>query len=336
MPITKNPYRRYQILDSCFQNTHREYTIDTLLQKVNESIVENEFGQPITLRQLRSDISFMKSQWGIEFNGDLDGKKTVYKYADPSFSIYQQEMPDHQKEAIRTAIEFLKGYTENNEMLNLQDMLDTANITVENQNSPRRIIGLDLNDDYSGNQYKSVIASHIRDKQVLNVEYQSFHSAEPKMYIFHPQYLKCYNNRWFLVGHTSEDLDRITMFALDRIHKIKVARKITYHDSGVDWGDYFMDMIGVTNDRKGQVEEVVLHFFNNRGRYVETKPLHHSQKKATLLEKGIHEIKLKLIINQEFEAELLRFGKDVKVVRPADLAHKMRLIYEEVLTHYKK
>ena len=335
MPITKNPYRRYQILDSCFQNTQREYTIDTLLQKVNDSIVDNEYGQPITLRQLRSDISFMKSQWGIEFSGELDGRKTVYRYADPSFSIYQQAMPDHQKEAILTSIEFLRGYTENNEMQNLLDILETANISVENHNNPRRIIGSDLNDDYSGNQYKSILAGYIRDRQVLSIEYQSFHSPESKLYIFHPQFLKCYNNRWFLVGHTSDDLSRITLFALDRIHSVKVKKKNAYHDSGIDWSDYFMDMIGVSNDKNGVPQEVVLHFFNNRGRYVETKPLHHTQKKAIELKKGVHEIRLKLILNQEFEAELLRFGKDVKVIKPMSLADKMSDIYKQAIEHYR-
>jgi predicted DNA-binding transcriptional regulator YafY len=335
MPITKNPYRRYQILDSCFQNTQREYTIDTLLQKVNDSIVDNEYGQPITLRQLRSDISFMKSQWGIEFSGELDGRKTVYRYADPSFSIYQQSMPEHQKEAVLSSIEFLKGYTENNEMRNLLDILETANISLENQYNARKIIGLDVNDDYSGNQFKSLLAGYIQDRKVLSIEYQSFHSPEPKKYVFHPQYLKCYNNRWFLVGHISEDLSRITIFALDRIHNIKVNGKFVYYESAVDWGDYFMDMIGVTNDKGKKVEEVVLHFFNNRGKYVETKPLHHSQRKATLIQKGVHEIKLKLIINQELEAELLRFGKDVKVIQPKSLADKLADIYQQAIGYYK-
>ncbi len=96
-----------------------------------------------------------------------------------------------------------------------------------------------------------------------------------------------------------------------------------------------MDMIGVSNDKNGVPQEVVLHFFNNRGRYVETKPLHHTQKKAIELKKGEHEIRLKLILNQEFEAELLRFGKDVKVIKPTSLADKMSDIYKQAIEHYR-
>ena len=333
MPISKNAYGRYTILDSCFQNTNRTYTIETLLQKVNETLDAEERGKSISLRQLRADISFMSTNWGLEFN-EKEGTKTVYRYEDNSFSIYKQAMAEHHKEAIQTAIEFLKNYTDNHEMLNLIDILETANISVANQNESRKIIGLDLNDDYTGIAHKTKLADHIRQRDVLSIEYQPFHSPEPKKHTFHPQYLKCYNNRWFLVGLSSEHADNITLFALDRIKSFKKNSKVKYIESATDWGEHFMNMVGVSSTKEQTPEEVVLRFYNGRGRFVETKPIHNSQKKIIEIEPGVHDVRLKVIINNELKAQILHFGKDVQVLSPKSLANTVKAELEEAASQY--
>jgi len=336
MPINKSAYLRYTILDECFQNTNRTYTIETLLQKVNDKLESEEKGSPISLRQLRSDISFMKNEWHIELCEELDGKKTIYRYKDPTYSIYKQDMAEHHKEAIQTAIEFLRNYTDNHEMLNLIDILETANISVTNQNESRKIIGLDLNEDYTGIAHKTKLADHIRQRDVLTIEYQPFNSPTPKKYTYHPQYLKCYNNRWFLVGCTTEYPESITLFSLDRIKSFKKVSRPKYIEMDEDWGDYFMDMIGVSAEGDKGPEEVVLRFYNNRGPYVETKPLHHSQRKLTKISQGVHEVRLKLIVNRELRSQILQFGKDIEVISPKSLAEVIKAELEEAANRYSK
>jgi predicted DNA-binding transcriptional regulator YafY len=334
MPISKNAYGRYTILDSCFQNTNRTYTIETLLQKVNETLDTEERGKSISLRQLRADISFMSTNWGLEFN-EKEGKKTIYRYEDPNFSIYKQDLAEHHKEAIQTAIQFLKNYTDNDEMHNLIDILETANISVTNQNESRRIIGLDLNDYYTGNVHKSKLADHIRQRDVLKLEYQSFKALEPSQQIFHPQYLKCYNNRWFLIGCNSEYPDSITVLSLDRIKSFKKVSKPAYKEMDEDWSEYFMDMIGVSADGENGPQEVVLKFYNNRGQYVATKPLHNSQKKLVEIAPGIHEVRLKIIVNRELKSQILHFGKDIEVISPKSLVEIIKEEHEQAFRRYK-
>ena len=336
MPINKNAYTRYTILNDCFRNTNRTYTIETLLQKVNEKLESDEKGAPISLRQLRSDISFMIGEWGIEFTGDLDGRKTIYRYKDPAFSIYKQYMAEHHKEAIQTAIEFLKNYTGNNEMHNLIDILETANISVVNQNEPRKIIGLDLNEEYTGIAHKTKLADHIRQRDVLKIEYQSFKALEASQQVFHPQYLKCYNNRWFLIGCNSEYPDNITVLPLDRIKSFKKVSKPAYKEMDEDWSEYFLDMIGVSADGENGPQEVVLRLYNNRGPYVATKPLHNSQKKLVEIEPGIHEVRLNVIVNRELKSQILHFGKDIEVISPKSLADVVKAELEEAANRYIK
>jgi hypothetical protein len=40
MPTNKNALLRYQILDRCFSNRHRKYTIEDLVDAVNEALYD--------------------------------------------------------------------------------------------------------------------------------------------------------------------------------------------------------------------------------------------------------------------------------------------------------
>lgn len=55
MPVNNNALFRYRILDRCFKNKHRNYTIDDLLDEVNENLID-QTGKGVSLRQLRVDI----------------------------------------------------------------------------------------------------------------------------------------------------------------------------------------------------------------------------------------------------------------------------------------
>lgn len=91
MSITKKPLIRYKILDSCFRNPYKNYTIDLLLDFVNEKLraLFDSDEQCIKLRQLQDDIAFMRSSegWSIELAELNEGKKKIYRYEDVNFSI---------------------------------------------------------------------------------------------------------------------------------------------------------------------------------------------------------------------------------------------------------
>ena len=51
MPTNKNAQLRYQILDRCFSDCHHKYTIDDLIEKVNEALFDL-CGTQISIRQI--------------------------------------------------------------------------------------------------------------------------------------------------------------------------------------------------------------------------------------------------------------------------------------------
>ncbi len=76
--------------------------------------------------------------------------------------------------------------------------------------------------------------------------------------------------------------------------------------------------MGVTRPENADPENIVLYFHGSRGKYVETKPLHGSQK-SKWIDENTFEVKLQLIINKELISILLSYGADLTVVKPDTL-----------------
>jgi hypothetical protein len=139
----------------------------------------------------------------------------------------------------------------------------------------------------------------------------------------HTYYLKQYNNRWFLFGFNPENGKYDWNLALDRILNIEEVM-VSYHENDkVDWSEYFEDLIGVTKPTDSSVENICLHFFGKTGKYIESKPLHGSQK-SKWLNQSVLEVKLSLLINYELERLILSYADSVKVLNPPSLVNQIK------------
>ena len=108
---------------------------------------------------------------------------------------------------------------------------------------------------------------------------------------------------------------------LDRIKSIEEFDE-EFVESTTDWEEYFYDVVGVTVPETGKLLTVELLFDENQAPYVNTKPIHPSQK-VKLLEDGKLEVRIKVIPNYELESLLLSFGEKVKIVSPASLIERI-------------
>lgn len=54
MPTNKNAQLRYRILDRCFSDFHRTYSIEDLMDTVNESLMDL-YGSQVSIRQMSAD-----------------------------------------------------------------------------------------------------------------------------------------------------------------------------------------------------------------------------------------------------------------------------------------
>src|SRR6185437_1095012 len=110
--------------------------------------------------------------------------------------------------------------------------------------------------------------------------------------------------------------------------------KKKYHNNAIDWIEYFDDIIGVTKEDGKAVEDITLHFFDKTGKYIETKPIHGSQK-SKWLDNRLLEVHLKLIPNREFINLILSYGENVKVIKPQKIVSQIKQYLGNAIDRYK-
>ena len=194
------------------------------------------------------------------------------------------------------------------------------------------VIGFDENQYIKGQEYFSTIFEAITKRTVLKIQYKDFKSLEPYNYIIHPYYLKEYNNRWFLFGLNDERQD-LTNIALDRIQLLETSKKDFQENTQYDFNEYFDDIIGVSLTKNREPEKVELFITNGLYPYIETKPLHGSQKVVSRNGNG-GIIQIEVIVNHELEQLIMSYGESMKVMIPYILESKIKERIKKSLENY--
>lgn len=331
MAITKNPLIRYKILDGCFRNPFKNFTIDQLLETVNEKLFEisNDEKQCIKLRQLQDDIAFMKSSegWSIELANLFEGKKRIYRYEDLNFSILNAPLNEIEIDQFKSAIQVLSQFEGMPQFEGIQEIIAKLKTDLKLTTNEPAFIGFDSTQDLKGIEFFSQLYHAVHNKLPLEITYKDFKTENPYSFAFHPYYLKEYNNRWFLFGLHQSTGKSDWNVAIDRIMAVTTS-DTKFIASNIDWQDYFSDMIGVSRPENSAIEEIILHFNTLTGKYMENKSLHETQKHKWLNE-STFEVKIKVLLNYELERLILSYGESVKVIAPSILSEKIqqRLAY---------
>ena len=163
--------------------------------------------------------------------------------------------------------------------------------------------------------------------------YQSFTAREAQTFRFHVWWLKEFKNRWFAVGVKGKGKQVLTL-ALDRIQEVMTDDTIVYYDSdGLTPEWYYKDVIGVTVSANYKPRNVIIQVNSANAPYVETKPLHRTQRVIERNEKGIV-ISMRVQLNYELEREILGFGDSMVVLQPRQLRNRMRKKMEDAMLLY--
>lgn len=324
MPVNKNALNRYTIIDQCLCRRNRCWTIQNLLDAVNEDY-EKMYGPGagISLRTLRDDLKYIRSL--DHYNAPIAYTLSRgYHYTDPEFSIFKSSLTSADLMLLHQSLYTLKGLRG----FGLADDLDELIQRLERHtpsagSSTTPILQLELAPVYTGTPFLKPLYEAIREKKALVLHYQSYRAEQISLEEVYPHLLKTYNGRWFLVACNEAKGAHPQNYALDRIKRVETS-SLPFKQTEVDFSTYFESVIGVTiPENTPGVETIRLFVTAGRAPYVRTKPLHSSQQLITDSEAGM-EIELRLIINQELKTLLLSFGPDLRVLTPTSLCHSMR------------
>ena len=337
MAITKNPLTRYRILDACFKDPYRNYTIDDLLITVNRKLFEifDDESHAIKLRQLQDDIYFMKSAegWSIELADLKEAKKKIYRYEDLTFSILNAPLNQIETETLQMTIQTLAQFEGMPQFAGIQEIIAKLQSGLKANKNTKPFIGFDRANDLKGAHYFGFLYNAVQNQTPLRITYKDFKSVDSSTFILHPYYLKEYNNRWFLFGLHDEYQKADWNVAMDRIIEMRSESIDFIPNNTIDWQEYFSDMIGVTKPENQPIENVVLHFNKLTGKYMETKSIHETQKNKWI-DPDTLEVKIKVVINYELERLILSYCESVNVTAPESLRLKIQQRILEATTRY--
>jgi predicted DNA-binding transcriptional regulator YafY len=336
MAITKNPLIRYKILDKCFRNPYKNYFFDSLLETVNEALFEaTGIEEHIKTRQLRDDIAFMRSPegWDIELAELSEGRKKIYRYEDVNFSINNAPLNEVEMNQFESAIQVLSQFEGMPQFEGIQSIIAKLKTDLKITANEKPFIGFDSSQDLKGIEHFSALYNAVQNKTPLEITYKDFKTEEPYTYIFHPYYLKEYNNRWFLFGLHPESWKSDWNVAIDRIVAVLPIDVPFIANETIVWQEYFSDMIGVSRGEGAELEDVILHFNQLTGKYMVNKSIHETQKHKWINTDTL-ELKINVILNYELERLILSYGDSVTVIEPVHLIDKIKVRVEKTLLNY--
>lgn len=328
MATNKNARLRYEALDKCFSNFSRKYYIEDLQAAVCRYL-KSQLGEEVSVstRQIYQDIDDMKKDTSMNapIEGIKDGsRRKYYRYAVPGFSIV--DLTDDELTELETTVRMLASFHGLPQFDWMADIIEKLKKKYKVQGSDKTVISFDTNLDLDGLELFREIFGYIVKEQPLNVSYQPYDQPEDPC-VFHPYFLKQYNNRWYVLGFNEKYKD-ISVFAIDRIKSIEPAPKEVEFIRDRIIGnpiDYFYDVTGLTIPKNADIEKVVLRFSPKRFKYVKSKPIHNSQ----LINIEERTVTLKLIPNRELTQTILSFGSDVEVLEPQHLRDEIASIFKE-------
>lgn len=336
MPINKSARYRFEILDECLRNTHRRWSKAELLKYLNRRLLQH-FGEgsEISVSQLRYDLTNMEIECNAPIIMYRDGRNCYYKYEDPGFSIRTLPIEEEDIVKLNDAVQLLqqiKGFTIADEMAEIVKRLENRYKFTNKKNA--RIISFESSPAVQGIENLEDIYHAILRKKVLKITYKAFHANGERIWHIHPYLLKEYSHRWYLLGFV-EEKDNTGVFALDRMKDIRVCKHVYHENNFVNSEDYFHDVIGVTVLPGQEVQEINLEFSSKISPYIQTKPLHNSQKILQRHIDGRIQTSMKVIINPELISMILGYGNDVTILKPSNLIQEVLSTAENLVTSYK-
>lgn len=319
MPMNKNALTRYKIIDYLFGQLGGSYTLEQLLNAVNDRLeLDLGKGSGIKRSTLEKDIRIMRSPFPEGFNAPIVNHwgTGIYEYSDKSFSIYNLQLSQRDKQRLKDALSILDQLEGLPHYENLREIMAKLRLFEGDDETSRQIVFFEESHYPGGNKWLKPLHDAILDKKSLRITYAPF-SGPKESHVVFPYFLKEYRNRWYIYGWVLK-AKSIYNLALDRIEDLtpSLASFEDYRDESLL--NSLKSIVGVTLPENSNSVKILLRVRQPTLSYLLTKPLHDSQK-LVQNESSSGILEYFLIPNFEFEAEIMRLAQFIEVLEPRSL-----------------
>ena len=181
-----------------------------------------------------------------------------------------------------------------------------------------------------GSEHVSILLDAAEDKQVMALHYKGFGRDEHSEYVIEPLLVAERANRWYVIAYVPGE-KRSRTFGLDRIVKLdRLERKAVAPRENLQKRMARYVGISLTD---GEEQTVQLRVSEMQSKYLQTLPLHKSQK-LTPEPDGQVLVTLSVIPNRDLEIEILKMGTGACVLAPTDLRQRLAEQVREMAAAY--
>jgi predicted DNA-binding transcriptional regulator YafY len=332
MPLNRDAFTRYRLIDERLRRKPQP-TLEQLIVHVSENI-----DKPVSKRTIQLDLQEMRYSQSLKFEAPIvfDRKDRSYAYSDAGYSINNLPVTADDLHGLEFAISLLDQFKGLPAIREFEEAIKKIAETVRFNKQSRgeeNIIQFTKANSYQGIEYIEQVVKAIREKRRVRLVYQKFDDEASKEHIIEPYVVREFKSRFYLIGTvTSDKTPKVKTYAFDRFVDMEVSDR-TFEGGVFDSEKYFENVYGIT-EGAGRSETVLLSFAPTQAKYIQSQPLHHSQKvvKETKTETRIS---LDVMINTELVMQLLSYGSGVKVLKPASLVSRIKTEIEKALKSYE-
>ncbi len=176
------------------------------------------------------------------------------------------------------------------------------------------------------------IVHAIQNQEIIQYKYRKYYNDLVTLRTVKPLALKEYKHRWYVMAEDQKD-DQIKCFGLDRISELYMTNQKFVDDTGFDIEEHFKYSFGIISPESDNPDNVILSFTPFQGKYIQSMPLHSTQKELTNNDNE-YRISLKMFITYDFKMEILSMGANVKVIEPQSLAEDIKEMAKKAYEQY--
>ena len=196
----------------------------------------------------------------------------------------------------------------------LLSSLSAVTTIEQSKNLSQRIM---LEQTFGGESFLPTITEAMSSNLCINMIYKPFWYDDPYSFRLNPYFIRLFKQRWYLIGFSHKH-KMVRVFAFDRIQEVNITEQKFTMPEGLNVDNYFFNNFGIIQQDDIKPETIRLKFIAEQGVYIETKPLHRSQR---LVNKNSESMIFELYLKPSFDffQEILSYGSDVEVLTPESL-----------------
>jgi len=221
------------------------------------------------------------------------------------------------------------------------------NLLTENISLAERIL---LESVPSDGDFLHSIIDAMKRKLRIKLTYQKYGYDNCSTATFAPYCLRLFQCRWYVLGQFQRPardgekpkrrkglpkgyIEYFATYSLDRVKEIELTNEKFELDEDFSAAEYFKDCFGVYREESIPVQKIVIRAFGLQRYYMRDLPWHHSQKEKFWGE-DYADYEFTLRPTSDFIRFIMRYGTQVKVISPVDLARKVREQLMEAVDMY--